>query len=484
MVLGAWRYQRFHVSYLLVSFAVGLLAGLFLGRSFYVAIDAGVLIIIFALMLGGLRSRRWWAVGAMLLAGSISGVMRGSHVESQYQSYGAYVGKTTIVKGVMTGDAQQAGGGRQRLAISRIEMEGRSYPGEVFVTIYGSNELKRGDFVEVSGVVREGFASYGAAISAAKILHIERGPNVIRDIRERFAATIRELLIEPISSLGLGFVVGQRSALPDKLDEQLKIVGLTHIVVASGYNLTILVRFMMRLLSRHSRYLALVSSLIMILLFVLFSGLSPSMNRAVLVTVLGLLAWYVGRRFHPLLLLMYVAAATAVFNPMYIWSDLGWYLSFFAFAGILIVAPLVTAYLYRRRSPSSFEQLVLETLCAEVMALPLIAFAFGTIPVFGLASNVLVAPFIPAAMAFVAAAGVAGMVLHSLAAVLALPAMILIGYMVAVVEWIARLPMAQYEFDLGLWMIVLWYLLVTSICLFARYRTSYDFRRRDERLEV
>lgn len=479
-----WRYRRFHVSYLLAWFAAGMLVGLVVGKELVVPIHAGLVAAILALMLGSLRSRRWWGVGAIAVAGILLGSIRGSSVGVSYQAYDSLVGKAIAVEGIMSGDAQQAARGQQRLTLSHVQVGGSQYVGEVFATVYSDADLKRGDRVKIEGTIREGFASYAAGLSGGEIVAISRGSDVIRDVRERFADSLRVVVIEPIASLGLGFVVGQRSTLPDTLDEQLKVVGLTHIVVASGYNLTILVRFMMRLLSRHSRYLALAGSLVMILLFVLFSGFSPSMNRAVVVTVLGLLAWYVGRRFHPLLLIIYVAAATAYINPMYVWSDLGWYLSFFAFAGILIVAPLAMAYAYRRRPPSSFEQLVIETLSAEVMALPLIAFAFGTVPVLGLIANVLVGPFIPAAMALTALTGAIGMIATSFASVLALPTMILIGYMIAVVEWLAELPFAQHMLDIGVGAIVAWYVFVAGLGVWIRYKTGYDFRTRDRRLEV
>lgn len=484
MFLEAWRYRQFHVSYLLAWFASGVLVGLLVGRELGIVLHAGLLAAMLALLLGSLRARRWWSVVAIVVAGIIGGSMRGASTETLYRDYDVLLEKTVIIEGTMSGDAQHASGGRLRITLKGITVEQRSYVGEVFATIHGDSELKRGDRVKVRATVREGFASYAASLSGGKIISITREPDMIRDIRERFARILRSVVVEPIASLGLGFVIGQRSTLPDTLDEQLKVVGLTHIVVASGYNLTILVRFMMRLLSRYSRYLALVGALGMITLFVLFSGFSPSMNRAVIVTVLGLLAWYVGRRFHPLLLITYVAAATAYANPMYIWADLGWYLSFFAFAGILIIAPLVMTYLYRRRAPSSFEQLVVETLSAEAMALPLIALAFGTLPVLGLIANVLVGPFIPAAMALTALTGAVGFVASSLAAVVALPTMILIGYMIAVVEWLAGLPFAQVAFSLGLPVIVAWYSAIAGLCMVVRYRTGYNFRRRDSRLDL
>ena len=480
----AWQYKRFHVSYLLTWLASGVLVGLVAGRHY--AIDTGTLFLCIGLilLLGGLRSRRFWALPVVACAGLSFGLIRGSAVVADYGHYHQLAGRQVTMTGTLSGDSQTASSGRQKLTLTNICVRGQHYPGAVFVTTYGKTDLKRGDTVTLSGTVREGFASYGAAISSGKVLKVVRGEDVIRDIREHFGEAVRTLVMEPMASLGLGFVVGQRSTLPDTLDEQLKVVGLTHIVVASGYNLTILVRFMMRLLSRHSRYLAFTASLLMIAAFVLFSGFSPSMNRAVVVTVLSLLAWYVGRRFHPLMLIIYVAAATAFTNPMYIWADLGWFLSFFAFGGVLIVAPLVMRQLYRGREPSSFEQLIAETVCAELAALPLVAFSFSSVPTYALFANVLVAPFIPAAMVLTALTGAIGMVSMSLATIAALPTTILIGYMVAVVEWVANLPAAQLELQLGIWPVLSWYVALVVVCVLIWQRTRYNFRTPDSQLEV
>ena len=48
---------------------------------------------------------------------------------------------------------------------------------------------------------------------------------------------------------------------------------------------------------------------------------------------LGLLAWYFGRVIRPSVLLLVSGAATGLVNPLYVWGDPGWYLSFLAFAG-------------------------------------------------------------------------------------------------------------------------------------------------------
>lgn len=485
MFPDAWRYQRFHSSYLVASISAGVLVGLICGKYLVLTAPNTIAILAALVMAVGVKSARWWAIVLVACAGLVLGAAQGSKVHTDYQQYADFVGSTVQISGVVADDTQPDGNKRLRFTIARPVIDSRQVPGEVYVTVYGAPDIKRGDTVVVKGKLRDGFATYGATVSAGRILSYDRDSNTIRDVRERFATGVRAVVMEPMASLGLGFVIGQRSTLPDKLDEQLKVVGLTHIVVASGYNLTILVRFMMRLLSRHSRYLAFVSSLGMITLFVLFSGFSPSMNRAVVVTVLTLLAWYVGRRFHPVLLLVYVAAATAYFNPMYVWADLGWYLSFLAFAGVLVVAPLIVKKLYAgRRSPSSFEQLVIETMSAELMALPIIAFAFGAVPLFGLLANVLVAPFIPVAMVLTVIAGLVGMTGLSVLALLGIPVMILIGYMIAVVEGLGGLPLAQLDMRINLPLLLTWYGLVCMLCLTIQITTRYNFRLRDRQLEV
>ena len=45
----------------------------------------------------------------------------------------------------------------------------------------------------------------------------------------------------PEVDLGLGYLLGQKNSLPEQLSKALTITALTHIVVASGYNLTVLV---------------------------------------------------------------------------------------------------------------------------------------------------------------------------------------------------------------------------------------------------
>ena len=477
MLPKTWRYKRFHVSYLLTWCSVGLLVGLLLGSR--VSVSAVWLVVVLALgvVIVSLKSRRWYACILIVAMGMVLGMLRGSLFDQALGVLKSSVGQEVSMTGRIVQDPTLRNGSNLWQAeIDSLRIDDAAFTGTIYVTTVSDETLKRGDVVTVTGRLLYGFGSFQASMYRAELVHVERPDDAFLAARDSFAEAVRRVMPEPEASLGLGFVVGQKSALPDDLTEQLKIVGLTHIVVASGYNLTILVRFARRLLARRSRYLALAGSLALVVGFVFVSGFSASMNRAAIVTILSLLAWYYGRKFHPIQLILYVAAASAFVYPVYVWGDLGWLLSFAAFAGILVVAPIMTRLLYiKGREPGALSQLVIETLSAELMTLPILIVSFGYIPVLALVANVLVAPVIPFAMLFTFIAGVIGWVVPALS-ILALPASILVAYVVALVEWLSTPEWARFSLTVSGVFAWVWYGILAAVCWYVLQRRKVDLR--------
>lgn len=477
MWLLTWRYRRFHVSYVLAWCAVGVLAGVFAGQyitpqNIWSAVSLGVL------MLGvSLRSGRWFACVLALVAGLVVGMIRGGDYAQQLRHTSELAGKQlTLVAATTSDPVLMNGSDTWQVQLGSLRVGTVHYEGEAYATVVSNNALKRGDELTLVGKAQTGFGNFRLSIFRAHVRHVIRSPDVFLQARDVFAAGTRRVMPEPEASLGLGFLVGEKSALPSDLTEQLKIVGLTHIIVASGYNLTIFVRFARRLLARRSRYLALAGSLLLVAGYILVSGFSPSMNRAAVVTFLSLLAWYYGRTFHPVQLILYVASVSALVYPTYVWTDLGWLLSFLAFGGVLVVAPIVTRLLYRKdREPGALARLVIETTAAEAMTLPVIALAFGYIPVLALVANVAVASIIPFAMFFTFVAGVVGLMVPVLS-VLALPAGILTAAVVAVAETLSRPDWARLPVTLTMTGVLIWYGLLGIVLVFVWKRRRVNLR--------
>jgi len=419
-----------------------------------------------------------WSIPLVILAGVSVGLWRGSIDRAELGVYKELIGITMTVDGRVSEDVDLNARGESVLRLSTVRIGGHQLPGKIYVTTSAKADIKRSDIVSVKGKLAAGFGTFPAAVYQARILDIKRPEpgDIARRVRDWFADAVRRAIPEPQASLGIGYIVGQRRALPPELDQALQIAGLTHIVVASGYNLTILVRFARRSFEKVSKYLSALSAGTMIVSFVAITGASPSMSRAGLVAGLSLLAWYYGRTFHPIILLFLAAAVTLFIHPSFGWNDLGWQLSFAAFAGVMIVAPLAQAYFFGDKKPGTVRQILGETVAAQLVTFPILVLAFGQFSNVAVLANILVLPLVPLAMLLTFGAGVMTLLAPALATIAGLPASWLLGYMTSVAEYLAGLPWAQTELNVTSWHVAGMYVLIVSGCLYVWWRTRFSLR--------
>ncbi len=429
------------------------------------------------LMCIGFWKSRMYSLVFIAAAGGILGLWRGSLVQVDLAPYSQLSGFQVEVEGRVSEDPELDKDGKLILRVKVERVNEHVFGGNVWAST-SRQDVKRSDVVRLKGRLAEGFGSFAASIYRAELVSVQRPMpgDIAGRVRDWFANKIREVVPDTEASLGIGYLLGQRRALPPGLDEALQMVGLTHIVVASGYNLTILVRFARRIFVKVSKYLAVLTAGTMIVSFVLITGLSPSMSRAGLVAGLSLLAWYYGRKFHPIILLSFTAAVTLLINPAFGWNDLGWQLSFLAFGGVMILAPLLQAYFFGDKKPGTLRQIMGETVSAQIVTFPVLLLAFGTFSNVAVVANLLVLPLVPLAMLLVFICGVLAMLFPPIAFLGAVPTQWLLGYMVKVAEFFASLPFAQSTFVINAWVVAGMYVILFAIMIFLWRKTKYNFR--------
>lgn len=393
-----------------------------------------------------LKNRRLFAVVMILLLGISLGLWRGADYMARLGEYHALALQKVTVVGKAQDDGVYSTTSQLMFPIGQlmvVEPIHRVLVGTMSVSGFGEAAVLRGDTVQVSGKLYPTRGSNQASITYAQLNVVQPGHAPMDALRRRFVAGVQTALPEPLASFGLGLLIGQRNTLPGTVSQQLTATGLTHIIAVSGYNLTILVEAARRLLGKRSKRQTLLISLLMVGSFVLLTGNSASINRAALVSILALAAWYYGRNIKPLVLVTLAAAVTALINPFYPWSNIGWYLSFLAFYGVLVLAPMVMDRLFiRRRQPTMLTAIVIETICAELMTIPILLYSFGQISLVALPANTLVVIFVPLAMLLTFVAGVAGMSVAAVAGWFAWPARLLLTYMLDVVSLFNHIPRA------------------------------------------
>jgi competence protein ComEC len=467
------------------------------------------------LLLVGFVKHKAWMMILVLIAGILIGMFRGTIERVALYDYTEFIGQNVVLGGKVFEDPSVGFSGELKLNLVDVAIDDAKLPGQIWVsTSPRGKEIKRSDSVVVEGKLKPGFGTFPASMTYATLLTVTpgNGNDPAREVRDAFGNDLENAISDPAQSLGMGILAGQKRALPVDISEAFRIAGLTHIVVASGYNLTILIRFARRLFAKVSRLAALIGGAASAFAFACVTGFSPSMTRAALVAGLSLLAWYFGRKFHPVVLLLVVAAVTATINPSYAWGDAGWYMSFMAFGGVIILAPLIKTYFWSRpvatpviaslatRSSNntnkdsgllrrfiprkdkvksffvSIRDIFIENMSAQIITAPIIALFMGQFAPYGLLANLLVLPIVPLTMLLTFIAGIAGWLIQPIAAIVGFPAQVMLDYIIGVARTVSELPGAIHEVDFGIMPFLVAMTVLLGVMIYLRWRTGYKLR--------
>ncbi len=291
----------------------------------------------------------------------------------------------------------------------------RLRPGDVIV---GSFELRPSN-VGSDGSEFLYYQSKGVLLTGkATVDRIERADRLpLRYAPLWLGEQVRALLDRSVPADAAPFLkavlTGDRGGLDFAAERDLTVAGLSHVVAVSGMHVSLLVGALYLVMGRARRATAAIG-IPLVLIFMLLTGLSPSVVRAGIMLSLLLLAPLLHRESDPPTALSAAALLILLFNP-YTVANVGFQLSFLAVAGLLLLTgplyrhlrsrKLFAAVLTRSETDLSrwrklahrlgrrFVNGLLQILCATVGALsltvPVTCIVFGSLPTYALLSNLL-----------------------------------------------------------------------------------------------
>lgn len=255
------------------------------------------------------------------------------------------------------------------------------------------------------------------------------------NIKLWFVERFSKLLPEPESSLLAGLVVGEKQALGKELNDNFRTVGLSHIVVLSGYNLSVVAENILKIAGLLlSKNLSLIAGAGGIIAFALAVGGGATVLRASLMALIALLARATGRLYQATVALAVAGALMLLWNPLVLVYDLGFQLSFLATLGVIHGPVLLAPYFTRLTDRFGIKEVLLTTLSAQIIVLPWILYTTGNLSLVALPANLLVLPLIPLTMLL-------GF-LTAFLSPLAFIAHLLLAYILLIVKILAALPLA------------------------------------------
>ncbi len=241
-------------------------------------------------------------------------------------------------------------------------------------------------------------------VGVAGVAVVRRGGwsplRAINAIRRQAVDAILRALPAPYSGLLLSLLLGIDGFIGPDLYRQFVRAGLVHLMVVSGSQVAI-VAGAMAAAARLARLPAGISAAVTaagIALFAAMVGWAPSIGRAVVMGAVGLAGAVLGRERDRGATLAAAALALLALNPPVLF-DIGFQLSFAATWGLLYAAPALQRWLSAWGSPlgpvgAHLAAALSVTLGAHLAVTPLLALHFQSIPIAGLAANLLALPLI------------------------------------------------------------------------------------------
>lgn len=265
--------------------------------------------------------------------------------------------------------------------------------------------------------------------------------------KRAFLESISRVIPEPASSLLGGLVVGAKQSLGEKLLDDFRAVGIVHIVVLSGYNVTIVAEALMRFFSFLPRIASLWVGAGSIVLFAIMTGAGATIVRASIMALFVILARATGRTSEITRALFIAGFLMVLFNPKILIFDISFQLSFLATLGLILFPPLLEKYFQFVPTRFQFREFALATIATQIFVLPLLLYKIGQLSLVALPVNLLVLVFIPLTMLFGFLTGMVGFLSIALSVPFAFITYGFLAYELKVVEIFSALPFASVQIE-------------------------------------
>ncbi|MBI4257126.1 ComEC/Rec2 family competence protein [Candidatus Uhrbacteria bacterium] len=266
---------------------------------------------------------------------------------------------------------------------------------------------------------------------------------VILAIKTFATDTLREGLPEPHASFLSGLLFGGSTALSGDLKDDFRETGTSHILAASGYNVSIFsITFLSFIMStRLGRRRGLILTTILLVVYVIIAGASAAVVRAGIMGFLVVLEKWISRKAYMLNVLLLTASLMLLFNPFVLY-DVGFQLSFIATIAIVTLTKPWSERLDFVPDVIGLRQAFAGSLAATVLTLPIVLWHFGTVSLVSPFANLLVLPLVPYAMATTGIGLVGGILFGPIGQYVSLPAWALSNVMLRLVEVFGSIPFA------------------------------------------
>ncbi|MFA5392465.1 MAG: ComEC/Rec2 family competence protein [Candidatus Paceibacterota bacterium] len=289
------------------------------------------------------------------------------------------------------------------------------------------------------------------------------------NFRQGINLGLSRILPEPQLSLMKSLFFGGSATLPFELKNQIRRVGLSHLVAVSGSNLTIVTQILSILLNifLSSSVINFLLSSFFILGFVVMADFSASVVRAAIMAILLLIARLTHRLYNSSFALIIAVLLMVLLNPRIIIDDLGFQLSVLATLGIVYLYPVFEKRSFWqkdifKRQLAFLKETLLLSFSALIFVAPWIIYQTQMFSLVTHMTNLLIVPLVPIIMVLGFLVAFLNFIFFPLAFFLGFCLTILLSYILKIITIFSHWPMAEIFFPYFkiIWLIIYYFLLI------------------------
>lgn len=206
----------------------------------------------------------------------------------------------------------------------------------------------------------------------------------IFDVKDKISKTMKYLYKDKSEFIN-SILIGEKDGIDKNIKEIFSKTGVSHILALSGLHVSILITIIGYSMSGINKLYKLILIGILLWLYSIMVGQSPSIVRAIVCSLIAYIAVFIHERADGMSSLSFIGIILVINNP-YIIYNISFQLSFLATLSII--------YFYGYINSKIKLKLIALTISANILTLPLVYLYFKNISLVSVISNVLVVPFL------------------------------------------------------------------------------------------
>lgn len=298
----------------------------------------------------------------------------------------------------------------------------------------------------------------------------------IYELRNLMKTKIEKLLPKETSGLCLGMLIGETSGIEENMQEDFRDSNLSHILAVSGANVSYIIVSITYIFNKMClrKRLSKIISIILLILFMLLTGCTSSVNRACIMAILMLIAELLYRKSDVYNNLAISALILLIINP-YSLLDIGFQLSYMGTIGIVFLHDKIGSFIkINNKIVKYFFEMIAVTTCANLAIIPIMMFHFNTISLTFYFSNIIVGPILGIVVIIGFIMFFISLIFTPISSLIAIVLNLMLKFIIKIAEITANMPFSKITIITpSFFFIIVWYLIIISISYKQKVKIFY-----------